>query len=42
MTVDVVLNMQLWAKSGGTVVVDCLTPRNSGINAPAVVLRFDS
>jgi hypothetical protein len=33
--------MQLWAKSGGTVVVDCLTPGNSGLNVPAVVLRFD-
>jgi len=40
-TVDVTLNMQLWAKSGGTVVVDCLTPGNSGINVPAAVLQFD-
>jgi hypothetical protein len=40
-TIDVTLNMQLWAKSGGTVVVDCLTPGNSGLNVPAVVLRFD-
>jgi hypothetical protein len=40
-TVDVVLLLQLFAKSGGTVTVDCLSLANTGLDVPGTMARLD-
>jgi len=41
MTVDVVLFLQLFANSGGTITVDCLSVPNAGLDVPAAMVRLD-